>query len=75
MELKDDQDFQKFIILLDHWIKHNDEHSVEYTNWAQKLEAAGYTEVSRHLKSASELLHQSNQEFFKAKTILETSRT
>jgi len=67
MNLKDGEVVKKINILLDHWIKHNQEHAGEYKKWAEKLEKEGLEDISQHLKQASELVIQSNGEFILAK--------
>jgi hypothetical protein len=45
------KDVDKLRVLLPHWIEHNDEHSAEFREWAQR---AG--EAQQHLLKAAQLL-------------------
>ena len=66
-KMKDDQEINKLVLLLDHWVKHNKDHAAAYQKWTDKMEKKGLKDVSKHLKAASDLLLQSNQEFLLAK--------
>ena len=56
-------DVEKLKILLPHWMKHNDEHTKTYKDWAEKMSSLGKEELSEALKA----IYQENQklrEFF-----------
>ncbi|MEZ5333793.1 MAG: hypothetical protein R2741_00380 [Methanolobus sp.] len=40
--------------LMGHWIEHNDSHSTSFTEWAEKIEAAGYSEIASDIRKAAE---------------------
>ena len=58
---------KRLLILLDHWINHNQGHTAQYLSWAKKMEGREFNEVAIKLKQASELILQANQEFSLAK--------
>mgnify|MGYP000022356956 CR=1 FL=1 len=50
---------EKLLKLLNHWIKHNEDHAFNYRNWAEKAKANGQKEnqnfsSTRHLASLPE---------------------
>ena len=61
------------LILLDHWIKHNQKHTTQYLSWVKKMEDKRLNEVAKRLKQASNLIIQANEEFSKAKQALTES--
>ena len=56
-------DTEKVLKLLDHWIHHNDDHAANYTDWAQKVDALGYSDAADRLRAAAELTHAVSREF------------
>ena len=61
---------ERLLILLDHWINHNQEHAGKYLSLAEKLKTEGFNEVGRNLREACDLTIRANQEFSLAKEIL-----
>ena len=57
---------ERLMILLDHWIKHNQKHNTQYLSWVKKMEEKGFNEVAERLKQASNLIIQANDEFYEA---------
>ena len=55
---------QKLEKLLDHWIKHNNDHIKTYREWSEKAEAENLQDVAALLKEACEITGTLN-EFFK----------
>lgn len=51
-------DVEKLKRLLPHWIKHNDEHTKIYKDWAERMSSLGKKELSEIL----EAIHQESQE-------------
>jgi len=45
----------KMIKLLEHWIKHNDDHADSYRDWAQKAQSHGMPEAGAQLLEVVEL--------------------
>jgi hypothetical protein len=45
---------QKMARLLEHWVKHNDDHSDNYRTWADRARENGLPEVADKLVSAAE---------------------
>ena len=43
------------IKLLEHWIKHNDDHADSYRDWAEKARAHGMPDAGKHLQEVAEL--------------------
>ena len=54
---------QKIAKLLQHWIKHNDDHATNYTEWAQKADALGLTVTAERLRAAADLTQAVSREF------------
>ena len=61
---------EKILKLLHHWIHHNDDHAANYSNWARKVEAAGFSEAAQHLDAAAEMTHAITREFEAAETAI-----
>ena len=54
---------QKMSRLLQHWIRHNDDHAANYNDWAAKAEGLGLRTTADHLRAAAELTHAVSREF------------
>ena len=59
-------DNEKFRKLIDHWIKHNEEHAETYREWSDKAKGAGFEDVVDFLNEASLLTMSINELFKKA---------
>ncbi|HCX90635.1 MAG: hypothetical protein COW04_11780 [Deltaproteobacteria bacterium CG12_big_fil_rev_8_21_14_0_65_43_10] len=59
-------ELKKLAVLLNHWIKHNEDHVKEYREWAEKVYKQGLKEVAHNLKTAADLILQSNERFIEA---------
>ena len=46
------EDLRKLLILLDHWVEHDDSHMENYREWAGKASAAGEEEIAREIHLA-----------------------
>ncbi len=46
------EDLRKLLVLLDHWIEHDDSHTESYREWAEKADTAGENEISREIHLA-----------------------
>jgi hypothetical protein len=57
---------EKLLKMLDHWIKHNVDHAVNYRNWAEKAKTKGEDEAGRLLEEAAEMSIAVNDKFEKA---------
>jgi thioredoxin-like negative regulator of GroEL len=57
---------EKLQKLLEHWIKHNEEHARTYLEWAEKIESKNLEEIAELLKKASEATVNINELFEKA---------
>jgi hypothetical protein len=57
---------EKLMKMLAHWIKHNEDHAVNYRNWAEKAKAKGHGEAGRLLEEAAEISIAVNDKFEKA---------
>ena len=57
---------EKLIKLLEHWIRHNQEHAKTYGDWAEKAAAGSKGEVSILLNEAVSLSMDLNRKFEKA---------
>ena len=70
MEKMDTDEIKKLRILLDHWVKHNEDHAREYRNWATKMEAKGLKNLAQYLKNASSNTLDANKDFISARKLL-----
>jgi hypothetical protein len=59
---------EKLIKLLEHWIRHNQEHAKTYGDWAEKAAADSKREVSILLKEAVSLSMDLKRKFEQALT-------
>ena len=62
---------EKLIKLLSHWIKHNEDHALNYRNWAEKAKANGKSEAAGMLEEAAEMSLTINENFEAALARLE----
>ena len=46
---------EKFIKLLEHWVKHDQDHARNYQDWAEKAQQQGMPEVAQLLREAADL--------------------
>ena len=49
--------------ILQHWIQHNEDHALNYRNWAQKAKANGKQKAGRLLEEAAALSLEVNEKF------------
>jgi len=49
-------------ILIDHWIRHNHEHTSEYLKVAERLESRGLSEIASSIRKASGLILRANDD-------------
>ena len=57
---------EKMIKLLEHWIKHNDDHAETYRDWAQKAKQKGRDETASLLEDAAAMTERTNKLFEQA---------
>ena len=46
---------EQMIKLLEHWIKHNDEHAASFRNWAEKANKNGLEKIEPLLEDAAKM--------------------
>jgi hypothetical protein len=61
---------EKLLKLLNHWIKHNEDHAFNYRNWAEKAKANGQGEAGALLDEAAEMSLAVNDRFQKALALI-----
>ena len=61
---------EKMAKLIDHWIKHNQDHALNYRNWAEKAKTNGHEEASALLEEAAEMSLAVNAKFEKALALI-----
>ncbi|MDD4860442.1 MAG: hypothetical protein PHR56_09640 [Dehalococcoidales bacterium] len=66
-----DREREKLKILLAHWVEHNNEHSDEFREWADKAKTLGETEVGGLMRQAAEEMDRSRGYLAKALKKLE----
>ena len=59
-------DAAKLRILLSHWVEHNEEHAVEFTEWALKAKASGQAPVHDHIMKAVKQMKAANKSLLAA---------
>ena len=57
---------EKIIKLLEHWIKHNNDHAKTYMDWAKKLKDNDMNKIGSLLEDAIHMTAQINQKFEEA---------
>jgi hypothetical protein len=63
-------DMEKLAVLLPHWIEHNQEHSIEFENWAIKASDFGKVLAAEKIRNAVEALLLANKSLQEAQTEL-----
>ncbi|MBW1607918.1 MAG: hypothetical protein JRG87_12070 [Deltaproteobacteria bacterium] len=61
---------EKMIKLLEHWIKHNDDHAQTYRDWAQKAKEKNMREASSLLEDAAEMTLMISKKFEEAAALI-----
>lgn len=59
-------ELKKLAVLLNNWIKHNEDHVKDYRKWAEEADIRGVKEVAHNVKAAADLILQSNERFVAA---------
>jgi hypothetical protein len=54
---------EKMAKLLDHWVKHNQDHALNYRNWAEKAKANGKAKAGLFLEEAADMSLAINEKF------------
>lgn len=57
---------KKLLVVIEHWIEHNESHMGEYKKWAQTAGELGLDLVKAEIEEAVGKLSQSNQHLEKA---------
>ena len=57
---------ERMIKLLEHWIKHNDDHARTYRDWGQKAKEEGMPETAALLEEAAEITNRISKKFEEA---------
>ena len=61
---------EKMAKLLEHWIKHNQDHALNYRNWAEKAKANGIDKAGILLEEAADMSLAINEKFEAAQAII-----
>ena len=62
---------EKIIKLLEHWIKHNDDHAQTYRDWAQKAQEKNKIKTALMLEEAAEMTLSISKKFESAKKLID----
>jgi len=62
---------EKLVKLLEHWIKHNDDHAENYRNWAEKTKEKGMIDVDLLLQDAIDMTELVSNKFKKALELIQ----
>ena len=54
---------EKLVKLLEHWIKHNEDHSKTYRDWGQKAKESGLDKIASLIEDAAEMTGEINIKF------------
>ena len=65
-----DDEIGKLKTLLKYWIAHNEEHSQEFREWAQKAKARGEAEAGADMLEAAKSMDEANEPLLRALTRL-----
>lgn len=57
---------EKAVKLLDHWIRHNNDHAATYREWADRLTGQGMADAAALLAEAADMCAQINDRFSRA---------
>jgi len=60
---------ERLQVLLDYWIKHNQEHEEEFRDWAQKVSSLS-SEVAEKLQAAATKMADASNDLVKARETL-----
>ena len=70
-EAHDEMPFdEKLLKLLDHWIKHNEDHALNYRKWAEKAKANGISNAAGLLEEVADMSLTINEKLEAALDIL-----
>jgi len=61
----------KLRTLLNYWLEHNEEHSQEFREWAEKARVSGETEVCDEILQAAQEIDKANESLSQALRRLE----
>ena len=61
---------EKMIKLLEHWVKHNDDHAETYRDWAKKAKEKNMDEAGLLLEDAAEMTLEISKKFEEAAGII-----
>jgi hypothetical protein len=64
---------EKAVKLLDHWIRHNDDHADTYREWADKLKAENLADAAALLDEAADINAEINKKFQQAADLIRKS--
>ena len=62
---------EKMIKLLEHWIKHNDDHAQTYREWAQKAKEKNKSKAALMLEDAAEMTLSISKKFESAMKLID----
>ena len=54
---------EKLLKLLNHWIKHNDDHAGTYQEWMERMKEHHMDEAANLIEEAATLTHRINETF------------
>ena len=62
---------EKLVKLLEHWIKHNNDHAENYRNWAEKTKEKGMINVDLLLQDAVDMTELISNKFKEALELIQ----
>jgi hypothetical protein len=61
---------EKMVKLLEHWIKHNEDHAISYRDWAKKAKENNMSDTVSLLEDAADMTVEMNSKFEKALALM-----
>ncbi len=62
---------KKLVVVIEHWIEHNESHGSEYKKWAQTAGELGLDSVKAEIEEAVEKISEANRHLAEALKIVE----
>ena len=70
-DLHNEMSFEEYLLkTLNYWIKRNQDHALNYRNWAEKAKTNGHAETSAVLEEAAKMFLAVNAKFEKALALI-----
>jgi hypothetical protein len=61
---------EKAVKMIEHWIKHNEDHSITYRDWANKLKKENLPEAAARIDEVAAIQESINEKFQQAANLI-----